>query len=1654
MHRIQKKNRLLSLLLCFLMLFTSIPLDVFANPGSGDVVYVSVSEDGEYSDLNGTTMAYYPISLSALEEIDLEEYGLSEYAYNDEITALHLLIYSQTVICGMDWDVTVSGGPGSIFFEGGLFGFEDCNLQYYHNGEYPIDDELTAANGYATGATADRIVLEPGDFLDVARYSSWEFYSDPNAGFTYFYDGEQNISHDFQAGQGEDFNVILARTWKDIMNPEESSFIPQEGWEVSYSQTMFDGAASSVTTDSDGAASIQFSEAGTWYLWASGDAVGSPAYAKVTVTGSNQPEGPNEPIVPEEPTNQAPVLKEGYTSGTGEKNIFAGDSFTVDLTEVFTDADEDELTYTVSVDEEEAEELEESSYTFKGTEEDTVRLVFTASDGIESVSYTLTVTVVQKKAELSSLIIHTGVNPDASNTLFEEEFDPEQLEYTLATRLSDATSQLKFRARPNADGTTVSLKDVQGNLIKDITWTDGDSKYASFLTGGMNEFIIEVTSSDPYVEETSYKFRMGVIPTMKDLTADQGYWDSNFSSAKTEYTITLPETVKKVDFNAVPKSDAYTVTFNGAASDLVDVTQADKVVIVVSKDGISRTYTVTLDKQKVADLSFDVTPKDAVVMVYDQNNNVVTPNSDGSYTGMFGTYSHTYSVSKNGYVTQTGTVPAEGGKITVKLEKVLGEQPKEVDAYWPNFRGSSNNMAITDAKTPRNEDIKDVAVKWNKKYSTPSVQIIVDDALVVMSGTTLYKLDLQTGEEIAKSTMAAAPNFGYTPPTYAAGMIFCPLTNGTVQAFRADDLKPLWIYKDDLKGQSLSPITYSDGYIYTGFWNGEIKDANFVCISIADEDTSSTNEEKQATWKHTQKGGFYWAGSVVVGGAIIVGTDDGDSGYQGDSFLYSFDKETGKVISRHQLSKAGDQRSSIAYDEDSDQIYFTTKGGYLYRADVDTSTGAVSGLKGVDNQAQTTSTPVIYKGKVYYATGSGISTSGSTGNLVVADAKTLEPLYAIEMKGYPQSSVLLSNGYEEATGYIYLYSTYNNRPGGVSVIKLKPDAKTAQEATLTELYDAKGFEEYCITSIICGEDGTLYYKNDSGNVFAIGIPTVVNVENLISNIGKVSLESAGAISAARAAYDALGAVDKLKVSNYKELTAAEILYQEYVKADAVDQVINAIGKVTLTSKMSITNARVAYNALSSTEKEKVTKLSILIAAEDVYKKLETDAVSYVEGLISKIGTVTHESLKDVQAAREAYDALSDALKSQVKNLSDLVKAEEAFDDDDVYDVEELIDEIGKVTVNSATRIKKARKAYDELSSAQKKMVSNYEKLVDSEEDLEEEQIEYVEDLIDSIGTVTLNSSAKINRARTVYNNLDDDLQDEVSNLDVLEAAEAKYKELSANKKATGTTVSANTNKTTTTGKNSSTAKNPDRTAVEKETTTFVKAVKELVENITEQSKKGEILDAILAYDELTEEEKAAVMKDGHLDDMKKQLAEVAQNDTRTGIGVSNCEWNVELVVQEPDDLNQIQDMQKKLDKHKMLAVWDIHLEDMITGGEHQPGESVLIRIPLDSIGDYSGYDGLAVAHYADDGTVEYLNCTVDGKNVVFNAAEFSYYAVVGYHGASPVEGLMTGVLNTGSTTASEHTGMPWLPWTIAAGCGLALIAVFAMMMKKNNQAEE
>ena len=760
-------------------------------------------------------------------------------------------------------------------------------------------------------------------------------------------------------------------------------------------------------------------------------------------------------------------------------------------------------------------------------------------------------------------------------------------------------------------------------------------------------------------------------------------------------------------------------------------------------------------------------------------------------------------------------------------------------AYWPNFRNSLYNMAITDTKTPVSAATtvaKWIVSKGTSWTDTPSGMIIADNALIFMGQTTITKADLQTGEVLATNKMNGNGGFNIISPTYGDGLIFCPLTGGRIEAFNAKTLESVWVFVDTVGGQNNTPITYHDGYVYTGYWNGEAKDGNFVCVNAA------TGE---LMWSKTTLGGHYWAGSVVIGDAVIVGTDDGASGWEGDPHLYALNRLTGEVISDITLTGMGDQRSTIAYSTEKGRIYFTTKNGYIASAAVNPTTGALSDLKSNKISSQATATPVVYGDKVYVGAGGGMQVGTTKGNLFAVDANTLEYLYEVPLLGYPQGSILISTAYLAETGKLYCYATYNSAPGGMTLIKIDPNATTAAGAQLEEIFDAGTHPQYCLISPICGPDGTIYYRNDSGCLFAL---TTNNsyLTGISASIGTFTKEFAPG----RHDYELVVPVGTQSVTFTP--TACEGGVTQAVTVTLVDGAATATIVVTKggdSRTYTVTVRSVSQNASLGSLKVNQTNsyggtVSPEVTPEEHYYTFLTAGDSRTFMNVWPDVAESHGSLKvflmDNAAGKNEKEIAEDgslkvtatsnghdryavyfadgnepmAVRIEVtsengevdnyylviskpsaaedgKALLERIKADNnaAANKTAADAVSEKINAIGTVTLESKAAIEAARSAYDALTDAQKALVTNYETLTAAEASLKVLQdaadqaaadkaaADAVSEKINAIGTVTLESKTTIEAARSAYDALTDAQKALVTNYETLTGAEKAIADL-------------------------------------------------------------------------------------------------------------------------------------------------------------------------------------------------------------------------------------------------------------------------------------
>ncbi len=321
----------------------------------------------------------------------------------------------------------------------------------------------------------------------------------------------------------------------------------------------------------------------------------------------------------------------------------------------------------------------------------------------------------------------------------------------------------------------------------------------------------------------------------------------------------------------------------------------------------------------------------------------------------------------------------------------------------------------------------------------------------------------------------------------------------------------------------------------------------------------------------------------------------------------------------------------------------------------------------------------------------------------------------------------------------------------------------------------------------------------------------------ISAIGTVVYSDACAlkISKARTAYNALTDKQKTLVTNYTVLSAAEAKYaqlQAQANQTAADkaavanaaQKIDAIGKVAFTSdcKAKIDEARNAYNALTPAQKTLVDNYAKLTAAEAAYAELEK--IQAATDAINAIGTVanTAESKAKIDAAKNAYNALTDAQKAKVLNAGKLTAAEAAYaklkaaadqaaaaqaaNQAAADAVTNKISAIGTVAYTAASKAKidAARSAYNALTFAQKALVTNsaaltaaeakYAELKKASDDQAAANAAMAK--INAIGTVdySSDSKAKINDASVAYKSLTDDQKALVTNADKLTQAEETY----------------------------------------------------------------------------------------------------------------------------------------------------------------------------------------------------------------------------------------------------------------------------------------
>ena len=435
-------------------------------------------------------------------------------------------------------------------------------------------------------------------------------------------------------------------------------------------------------------------------------------------------------------------------------------------------------------------------------------------------------------------------------------------------------------------GSTIQLSacDLDGKTVENeiITtgYTDGKRyNFSNIFTKDNGKRAVYTVTAGTAADSQTYKI---VVLRRLDLSMIGCYLPSDKDMAKNlisefdsagitrDYEVAVGQDTKSVKVTASAFNDKwYGLTVNGqAVSDSkaleIPLTGSDtEILFQMKEDGTYQdpayqtlsytstgTYKVTVHKKSKVTVTFKTEPSDAVVSVYDSKGERVEPSKDAdTYDSLYYGDKYTWNVSKYGYISkrQEFTV-GEESEIKVTLEQQTARQEEITDNDWSSYQNSETNNGITDRAMPTSKNT--ITQKWATRLDAKgwdaalTPPLILGGYVYVASGQFIYKMDKNTGDIVQTSErMSGNMQYAMIPLAYAEGMLFAQIGGGQIQALSATTLKSLWI-SEKLGGQTLSPITYKNGYIYTGTWNSDTTPGSYFCLSVTDEDPSKGNEIK------------------------------------------------------------------------------------------------------------------------------------------------------------------------------------------------------------------------------------------------------------------------------------------------------------------------------------------------------------------------------------------------------------------------------------------------------------------------------------------------------------------------------------------------------------------------------------------------------------------------------------------------------------------------------------------------------------------------------------------------------------------------------------------------------------------------------------------
>ena len=401
------------------------------------------------------------------------------------------------------------------------------------------------------------------------------------------------------------------------------------------------------------------------------------------------------------------------------------------------------------------------------------------------------------------------------------------------------------------------------------------------------------------------------------------------------------------------------------------------------------------------------------------------------------------------------------------------DEPIEPDTRNVEWAGAMNNFKdgnqVTDTKITTKENTEEkwsyalnrTQGSWGAYYAGQTV--IVDDYLYATGGGSLHKVDTKTGkgETVA---VAGSSAFYYDYVAYGDGVIFVSTSN-SIEAFDIDTLKSLGKVTGTFN--QYHPMQYNNGYLIC---NGNIYKVNKKSDNVLTQVGDGTIGGDKFNWSQgVFANDYYYA--VATNDIYCVDYKTNTIKYQ-----YKYDEN------RTTMYNVGGE---LSYDSTTDYLYW---GSYQQNnlhaiklsdnGDFDKET-----YKASDIGQKTVCAPVVYNNRIYVAGQSGVI---NVINGDPTDDNFMNVIYTTDKAGMKiQSNPILSTGYEEETGNVYIYVQSYNAPGNIYYLE---DNSSKTSGTLNQLTNLSttSTAAYAYEQIAVDDEGQIYFFNEEGYLYCYG----------------------------------------------------------------------------------------------------------------------------------------------------------------------------------------------------------------------------------------------------------------------------------------------------------------------------------------------------------------------------------------------------------------------------------------------------------------------------------------------------------------------------------------------------------------------------------------